>query len=200
MSRKYLKHKNEVSKGKKEVAALRVMVDSYTNNPTYGDVKKFQGELDTAEHKVQILESNLHTFKSELADTITKLESLKNGGGRSRDKSPSGSLDSSLFSGSMMRASSTTSSQGSDNESQASATRGPDSGIFLTSPVGVNTSPAILGDFEEEDEEDYKTVKTVTAPPPPPPPPLDINLDTPSSVDEVRVVVPSPPHSLSQAL
>merc|ERR1712059_115113 len=97
--KKIEEQESEVSKGKKEVGALRVMVDTYIKNPKFGDVKKFQGELDVAEHKVQILESELHASKSELADTITRLENLKNGGGRSRDKSPSGSLDSSLYSG-----------------------------------------------------------------------------------------------------
>ena len=40
--------------GKKEIAALRLMVQSYTNNPKFGDASKFQSELDSAIYNVQV--------------------------------------------------------------------------------------------------------------------------------------------------
>ena len=44
----------EIEKGKKEISALRLMVQSYTNNPKFGDASKFQSELDTAIYNVQV--------------------------------------------------------------------------------------------------------------------------------------------------
>ena len=40
--------------GKKEIAALRLMVQSDTNNPKFGDASKFQSELDSAIYNVQV--------------------------------------------------------------------------------------------------------------------------------------------------
>ena len=40
--------------GKKEISALRLMVQSYTNNPKFGDASKFQSELDSAIYNVQV--------------------------------------------------------------------------------------------------------------------------------------------------
>ena len=37
------------------------MIQSYTQNPTFGDPKKFQEELDSVILKVQKLESELHS-------------------------------------------------------------------------------------------------------------------------------------------
>ena len=47
----------EIEKGKKEISALRLMVQSYTNNPKFGDASKFQSELDTAIYNVQVISS-----------------------------------------------------------------------------------------------------------------------------------------------
>ena len=52
--------------------ALQMMVQTYSQNPKFGDAKKFQGELDTATHKVQMLESDLHPLKNELQEVSTK--------------------------------------------------------------------------------------------------------------------------------
>ena len=60
--------------GNKEVAALQLMVQSYTNNPKFGDAKKFQTELDSAIHHIQVLESDLHALNSQLKDVNDKLE------------------------------------------------------------------------------------------------------------------------------
>ena len=50
------------------------MVQSYTNNPKFGDAKKFQTELDSAIHHIQVLESDLHALNSQLKDVNDKLE------------------------------------------------------------------------------------------------------------------------------
>ena len=39
--------------GQKEISALRLMYETYSQNPTYGDKKNFQGELETATFKVR---------------------------------------------------------------------------------------------------------------------------------------------------
>ena len=50
--------------------ALRVMIQSYTQNPTFGDPEKFQEELDSVILKVQYLESELHSQNLLLNDVI----------------------------------------------------------------------------------------------------------------------------------
>ena len=65
-----------------EMKALQIMVKTYTETPQYGDVKKFQGELETATHRCQVLESDLNAFKAEHADVNNCLENI-------RSKSPS---------------------------------------------------------------------------------------------------------------
>ena len=53
------------------------MVQSYTTNPKFGDAKKFQSELDSAIHHLQVLESDLHALNSQLKDVNEKLEEKK---------------------------------------------------------------------------------------------------------------------------
>jgi len=53
------------------------MVESYTNNPKFGDAKKFQSELESASHNVQVLESDLHAVKTKLKVLEEKLDSPK---------------------------------------------------------------------------------------------------------------------------
>jgi len=67
----------DIEKGKKEISALRLMVQSYTNNPKFGDASKFQSELDTAIYNVQVLESDLHAVNIQLKDLNNKLEDKK---------------------------------------------------------------------------------------------------------------------------
>ena len=62
-------------KGNKEIAALQLMVQSYTDNPKFGDAKNFQSELDSAIYNVQMLESDLHALNIELKDINEKLDS-----------------------------------------------------------------------------------------------------------------------------
>merc|ERR1711997_339718 len=117
----------EVEKGQKEMKALQLMVQTYSQNPKFGDAKQFQGELDAATHKVQMFESDLHSLKTELQEVECKLESLKNRSPfpgstpvsmRKDDISPSGSRTSSVKSGSMSQGYGTISNySGSDKDS-----------------------------------------------------------------------------------
>lgn len=68
----------EIVKGQKEIQALRMMYNTYSQNPQFGDKKNFEGELESATLKVQNLESELHTYKTELNQINTKLDNLKN--------------------------------------------------------------------------------------------------------------------------
>ena len=63
--------------GKKEITALQLMVQSYTNNPKFGDAKKFKSELDSAIYQVQVLESDLHALNSQLKEINFTLEEKK---------------------------------------------------------------------------------------------------------------------------
>ena len=88
--------------GQKEMKSLQLMIQTYTQNPKFGDVKKFQGELDAAAHKVQLLESELHAMQTELVDVNDRLENMRNQSPAinkiRRERSPSGSLASSMSS------------------------------------------------------------------------------------------------------
>ena len=53
------------------------MVQSYTQNPKFGDPKKFQEELDSVILKVQKLESELHSLNLQLSDVNYQLEQKK---------------------------------------------------------------------------------------------------------------------------
>ena len=54
--------------GNKEIAALQLMVQSYTDNPKFGDAKNIQSELDSAIYNVQMFESDLQALNMELKD------------------------------------------------------------------------------------------------------------------------------------
>ena len=60
--------------GQKEMKALQLMVQTYSQNPKFGDAKQFQGELDAATHKVQMFESDLHSLKTELQEVRTNYD------------------------------------------------------------------------------------------------------------------------------
>ena len=55
------------------MSGLQLMIESYTQNPSYGDVNKFRGELDKVTHKVQVLESDLFSLTSEMNDIVARL-------------------------------------------------------------------------------------------------------------------------------
>ena len=131
--------------GQKEMKSLQLMIQTYTQNPKFGDVKKFQGELDTAAHKVQLLESELHAMQTELVDVNNTLENMKNQSPAinqiRRERSPSGSLASSLRSTQVSVASTSDTDYNSlDGGQDNGLHQGPDSGIFLTGKTTVPTS------------------------------------------------------------
>lgn len=78
----------DIAKGNKEITALQLMVASYTQNPKFGDAKKFQAELDIATHRVQVLESELHSVSQELEEVNRSLEERRGGGRRSPHPPP----------------------------------------------------------------------------------------------------------------
>ena len=49
------------------------MVNSYTENPQYGDANKLRSELDKVTHNTQILESDLYSLNNQLRDVSNKL-------------------------------------------------------------------------------------------------------------------------------
>ena len=53
------------------------MVQSYTNNPKFGDAKKLQCELDSAISHMKVLESDLNAFKTQLRDKNYKQKDNK---------------------------------------------------------------------------------------------------------------------------
>ena len=58
----------------KEVRALEVMIDTYNKNPSYGDVKKFQNEMNTAKTKLRQLETEMDGLKQELNYVSSSLD------------------------------------------------------------------------------------------------------------------------------
>ena len=50
------------------------MIQSYTQNPSFGDPKKFQEELDSVILNVQKLESDLHSQNNLLSNVKCQLE------------------------------------------------------------------------------------------------------------------------------
>jgi len=153
LQKKIEAQESDVLKGQKEMKSLQLMIQTYTQNPKFGDVKQFQGELDAAAHKVQLLESELHAMQTELVDVNNTLENIKNQSPSvsqiKREKSPSGSLASSLLS-THVSVSSVSSSLDGGQESKKH--QGLDSGIFLT---GSNKSPAT--EWEEDVYDDLST-------------------------------------------
>lgn len=153
LQKKIEAQESDVLKGQKEMKSLQLMIQTYTQNPKFGDAKQFQGELDAAAHKVQLLESELHAMQTELVDVNNTLENIKNQSPSinqiRREKSPSGSLASSLLSA-QVSVSSTTDSLDSGQESRKH--QGLDSGIYLTGNTMGQTS-----EWEEDVYDDLST-------------------------------------------
>ena len=136
--------------------ALQVMVQTYTQTPKFGDVKKFQGELETAAHRVQVLESELNAFKTELADVNNALENI-------RSKSPLVSRKHSTQS--QLSNSSSSSPQLSTDSPTLGSGWGDDfRDISELPPPQPNQPTSIPIPPPMQDA-------SVPAPPPPPPPP-----------------------------
>ena len=54
--------------------ALTIMVETYKKNPNFGDVKKFQGELDTTNSKLQKLEAEAQQLTKQLTSVLNGLD------------------------------------------------------------------------------------------------------------------------------
>ena len=57
--------------------SLQLMIQTYRENPKFGDVKKFECELEVAVLRVQQLESTLHCLHSQLEEVNVSLDNLK---------------------------------------------------------------------------------------------------------------------------
>jgi len=71
----------EINKGQREITGLRKVLETYNQNPNFGDKNaklKAAKELEIATLKVQNMESELHTLKTDLITTDNKLEAMRN--------------------------------------------------------------------------------------------------------------------------
>ena len=57
--------------------ALQMMVETYKNNPKFGDARKFQSELDSANAKTQKIGSEIQELQSNLSSILSKLDRRK---------------------------------------------------------------------------------------------------------------------------
>lgn len=69
---------SELEKGQKEMKSLQIMVNTYRTNPKFGDVTKFESELDSVTLKVQHSQSQLYLLQNKLKDVNSMLENIKN--------------------------------------------------------------------------------------------------------------------------
>ena len=151
-----------------------MMIETYKQSPNFGDAKQFQGEYETAVHKVQVLEEELKALKAELDDVHGRLEDI-------RSKSPS-----------MSRKNSSQSLVSNSNSSNSTTSR--------TKP---QTKPMRSDDWEDDfDDENEKYVTesdrsiSISVPPPvqgsaappPPPPPPSFNTQVAEEPDLKKVV------------
>ena len=74
----------ELSKSQKELFSLNQMMETYQNNPKFGNSKKFQAEIQNLHSHVSELESALTSIRAEHVQVEERLEAL-----RSRTSSPS---------------------------------------------------------------------------------------------------------------
>ena len=142
----------------KEVRALDVMVDTYTKNPNFGDVKKFQNEINAAKTKLKLLESELMGLKSGLSLVV---EGLEDNGSRSPSLARTNLTRSKM-------------SIGSSVTSDLSQLRSMDSPSDLSQLRMDSDSP---NDSKEDDYEEFPRDSDpgdieIAVPPPPPPMPL----------------------------
>jgi len=155
LEKKIEAQESEVLKGQNEMKSLQLMIQAYTQNPKFGDAKQFQGELDTAAHRTKLLESDLHSYQTELIDIIKTLENMKNQSplfsNTKQEKSPIGSHTSSILSA-QVSLSSTSGSMDSGPEQLKHQGPDSDSGIYLTANSMMQTSG-----WEEEAFDDVST-------------------------------------------
>ena len=61
--------------------SLQLMIQTYRENPKFGDVKNFEEELEDSVLRVQQLQASLHSLRSQLEEVQVALDNLKLGGG-----------------------------------------------------------------------------------------------------------------------
>ena len=180
----------------KEVAALRLMVETYTANPKFGDISQFSRELETATQRVEVLQSGLQLLGAELSGVCAKLDQIRMSGSsfstpeyrRREAVSPGESVVSSAQSVSVGYVSAlSSSSSDKDNESIIDE----DSDIGAVEENG-DEALEICSRVENDCEllqiyssGSFRWMKSIEdfpipspPPPPPPPPPLSNPLKT----------------------
>ena len=169
------------------MSGLQLMIESYTKNPSYGDVNKFRAELDKVTHRVQLLESDLFSLNTELSEIVKRL------GPDPAETCLDSTVETVSLCGSDSR--SETQSQSSGYPSSASSLEvaevesqyGGSVGSYRTTIQSlINNSPGLYlpastqehQQLEEEDEDEDLPL---------PPPPSDL-LDQVEVLEEVEVV------------
>ena len=153
----------------KEVRALDVMVDTYTKNPNFGDVKKFQNEINAARTKLKLLESELLGLRSGLSLVMNGLEDA-------------GSRSPSLARSTLTRSKMSIGSSVTSDLSQVRSMDSPSdlSGVRIDSPSDLSGARMDSDSPNHSKEEDYEEFPRdsdpgdieIAVPPPPPPMPL----------------------------
>jgi len=182
LNKKIEEHEGQISKGQKEIKALQLMVQTYKQNPKFGDWKKFQSEIETVIFKVQTLEADMHALNQELDKVNMHLQNGRENKVSSSHLSPdsfsrsdrdslteSGSIVSSNQSYNHSLGSNSASSSERDCDSVGELSNNHQKFSVLQSDWG--------DDFEDEDNvslpppplEDGESMKKYQAPPPPPP-------------------------------
>ena len=167
------------------MSGLQLMIESYTKNPSYGDVNKFRGEMDKVTHRVQLLESDLFTLNSELAEIVKRLP-----GPETVEPGLDSSVETESLCGSDTR--SETQSQSSGYPSSASSLEvaevesqyGSVGSYRTTIQDLINNSPGLYlpATTQEQDQEEQEEDL-------PPPPPDLLMEEVEAVVEEVEVVM-----------
>merc|ERR1719376_880374 len=123
LTRKVDALKVEIGKGTKEMRALQLMIQTYTNTPQFGDAAKFQPELNSIAAKVQRQEAELSALQRSL-DLVESKMSLNCGGSLLGARS----VESLTLRGSLGEGDSQGSGEGNPGESQWSGSSSEESG------------------------------------------------------------------------
>jgi len=140
--------KKEEASAQKEMKALHMMVETYKNNPKFGDARKFQSELDAANAKTQKIGSELQELQSNLSTILNQLE---------RKSSRSPMIDKSRSKGSFSSNTSYSSNNNIPNSVPDTDFDDDDDEFDNVSVLSLPVPPV---------------VQNSSAPAPPPPPPL----------------------------
>ena len=174
------------------MAALQLMVQTYTANPQYGDVDQFSDELNTATQRVEVLQSGVQLLSVELSGVSSRLDQIRLTGstfstpeyGRRKSVSPGESVVTSEQSASVGYVSAVSSSTASDKDYESIDQENDkendtsevdcDNGQKINSFTMVDNDSELLKIYASEfygwtnNGEDFPS----PPPPPTPPPPL----------------------------